>query len=125
MNIEPHSKFTVEIPVPPSTNHLFATVRGNRRVKSKAYREWLAAVFPVLMELRKPKALPAEVCATVYGKVNKGRDLDNLMKPIGDAIVTAGVLPGDSIKYVTRWSIGYGGAAQMEPCVLIEVRAAG
>ncbi len=124
MTIEPQSKFTVTLPLPPSTNHLFATVRG-RRVKSKAYKAWLAEVAPLLVELRRPKTLPAEIHATVFGKVNANRDLDNLMKPLGDSIVLAGVLPGDSIKYVTLWSIGYGGAAQMEPCALIEVRAAG
>lgn len=92
-------------------------------MKSREYKTWLAAAMVVLWELRRPKALPAEIRATVFGKVNAQRDLDNFLKPIGDALVASGVLPGDSLKYVTGWRIGYGGEWDAEPGVVVEAVA--
>lgn len=93
-----------EVPVPPSVNNLFVT-RGARRFKSPEYRAWLLAAVPVLANLRKPGRLPAEIRVTVFGPINAARDLDNLLKPIGDALVAAGVIPGDSVKHVGRWTV--------------------
>lgn len=122
--VTPQSKFHVMLPLPPSTNNLFATVNG-RRVKSRAYREWLAATGAAPVELRRPKTLPAEVRVTVFGKVNRQRDLDNFLKPVLDSIVAAGVLPGDSLAHVTELRIGYGGPWDGDPAVMVEVIPAG
>ena len=90
--------YFVTVPVPPSTNHLFATVRG-RRVKTKDYRDWIKRVVPTFMGLIKP-VLPCEVHLTIDGDVNAQRDGDNFVKPIHDALVEAGVIPGDSLDCV-------------------------
>lgn len=124
MGVTPQSRFNVTLPLPPSTNNLFATVRG-RRVKSREYKAWLATALALLVELRRPRTLPASIRASVFGKVNAARDLDNLLKPIGDALVAAGVIPGDSVKYVTEWRINYGGEWDQEyPAVLVHVEPA-
>ena len=120
MIVTPRSRTAATLPLPPSTNNLFATVRG-KRVKSREYRAWLSAVAPLLVELRPPKALPAAVRVGVFGKVNAARDLDNMLKPIGDALVAGGVLPGDSLKYVTEWRVCYGGEWGAPPAVVVEV----
>lgn len=122
--IAPQSKFHVMLPLPPSTNNLFATYRG-RRVKSREYKAWLAATAPLLLELRRPKSLPAEITAIIFGKVNAARDLDNFLKPLCDSIVAAGVIPGDSLKYVTRLRISYGGDWDAEEsAVMVSVQTA-
>jgi hypothetical protein len=126
--VSPRSKFHVLLPLPPSTNNLFATVGTSdckqRRVKTRAYREWLAAAGIVLLELRKPKALPAKVCFTIFGTVNRARDCDNFLKPLLDALVSADVLPGDSLKYVTDVRISYGGPWDApDPRVMVSVEA--
>lgn len=91
----------VAVPVPPSANNLFPTVRG-RRVVSAAYRAWRAVAHPLLAALAPPAAFPVEVWLTLAGKgVNGRRDVANVEKAVTDALVSVGVLPGDSLKYVT------------------------
>lgn len=104
--VTPNSKAQVRVDLPPSVNNLFATV-GRRRVKTKKYKTWLANAVAALVELRNPKEFPVGVVVHVVGKVNAARDLDNLLKPIADAMVAAGVLPDDSLGYVGQWRIRY------------------
>ena len=120
MRVELRSKSSVTLPMPPSTNNLFATARG-RRVKTREYRAWLAACAPALLELRKPDSLPAWICVVALGAVNARRDLDNLLKPVGDALVANGVLPGDSLAHVRRWSVEYAGDGAGEAAVRVAV----
>lgn len=114
-------KAAVEVPLPPSVNHLFVT-RGRRRFKSPEYRAWLAAAVPLLAALVRPERLPVEITVLVLGKVNNSRDLDNLLKPLGDAVVRARVIPGDSVKHVRRWSVEYVGDGTGEAVAVVAVR---
>lgn len=94
----------VALPVPPSTNNLFVTV-GRRRVKSGEYRDWLAVVLPEVAKMKRPDRFPVRVIITLFGRppaVNLRRDVANLEKPVGDALVEAGVLPDDNLNYVTE-----------------------
>lgn len=94
----PLSLVTIAVPVPPSANNLFATVK-RRRVKSAEYRYWLKQVVPTFRTL-KPVAGPCRVNVTIDGEVNMQRDGDNFIKPIHDALVESGVIAGDSLKFV-------------------------
>lgn len=109
-----------ELPLPPSVNNLFVT-RGNRRFKSPEYRAWLADAVPKLRALKPPATLPAAITVTVLGALNTARDLDNLLKPVGDALVAAGVLPGDSVKHVRKWAVEWKPGAGGEPVARVEV----
>jgi hypothetical protein len=93
---------SVRLPLPPSVNNLFATVQG-RRVKSAAYRAWLGGAVADLSRLRKPERFPVRFCFAFGGDVNESRDGDNLIKPLLDACVKAGVIPGDSLRHVRGW----------------------
>lgn len=90
-----------DIELPPSTNHLFMNgKKGTGRFKSPEYREWIATAVPVLAgSLRPVKLLPFRIRYTLFGGagLNPGRDLGNLEKPITDALVSACVIPGDSL----------------------------
>ena len=97
---------TVFVPIPPSANNLFATVRG-RRVKSKAYKAWLAEAVPMLTALAGPESYPCELRYSVFGPMHGNRDLANLEKPLSDALVAAGCIPDDKIKYVTGVQLRY------------------
>lgn len=96
----------VELPLSPSSNNLFASVRSRRtgsivRVKSKEYKAWLEiAVLLLKIGHRKIKAKPFQASYTVFGgdELNLARDLSNFEKALGDSAVTAGVIPGDSIR---------------------------
>lgn len=97
----------VTLSLPPSTNGLFTSVKGKNgktiRVKSKAYTAWHAVAVPKLWSLNPPKTYPCTFFWLVVGKIDTRRDGDNLLKPLVDAVVNAGVIPDDSVRYVRGW----------------------
>jgi crossover junction endodeoxyribonuclease RusA len=106
VKLAPRSQIRVELPLPPSTNNLFATVNG-KRVKTKKYRDWLKACEAPLVELKKPEPGLLRVRVEVHGKVNPQRDLDNMLKPIGDALVANGIIAGDTVEHVAGWAVDF------------------
>lgn len=94
------------IPTPPSTNNLFATVRGGRRVKSKAYSVWLVEAGWEIKRQRVPSvAGPVSVMLTI-GRPNRAKvDIDNFCKGPLDLLVKQAVLADDSqVQEITaRW----------------------
>lgn len=111
-----------ELPMPPSTNNLFITC-GKRRIKSPEYKAWLVKVVPMLRKLKRPAAFPCQVHVTIIGAVNLSRDGDNMLKPIGDACVVAGVLPDDCLRHVTGWHLTYKPGVGQPGVALVEVRS--
>lgn len=97
-------KTNAHLSLPPSTNNLFITVE-RRRVKSPEYRAWITENEAEAGRLATPTAFPVRVRIEVHGKLNVRRDLDNIIKPTLDLLVSVGVLPDDNVKYVTggRW----------------------
>jgi len=105
----------VVVPMPPSTNNLFAGRDG--RYPSKAYKAWRKVAYPILAQLGPPQKLPCEVVLTVRGKVNRQRDLDNCAKAPLDGLVAVGVLPGDNVRHVVGVALLYrpdAGSPRME-----------
>lgn len=92
----------VELPVPPSTNNLFASAKGTRRRFITAeYRAWKELAAPLAAALKSPAAYPVEVWLTLAGKgINPQSDVANREKATTDLLVSCGVLAGDSLKYV-------------------------
>jgi Holliday junction resolvase RusA-like endonuclease len=101
----PHGQITFKLPAPPTTNQLFANVRGKGRVKTLAYRAWLQNAGIILNASRVGKRLTFEVPAAVtvrIGKCNQAKDADNQLKPVVDLLVAAGILRGDNLLHVHR-----------------------
>lgn len=93
-------------PLPPSLNNMFVNVRGRGRIKSDRYRTWInAAGWDVKLAKAKPIHGPVRV-SILINRPNKRSDLDNLVKPILDLLVTHGVLIDDSqvMALSTEWS---------------------
>jgi Holliday junction resolvase RusA-like endonuclease len=109
------------VPVPPSTNNLFRTV-GVRRFRTKEYVAWSQLAEPVLATIRPPESLPVVVVVRIAGKLNVQRDLDNTLKPVGDALVAAGVLPEDDVRHVVGWDVRYE-RGEGEPVATVFFRA--
>jgi Holliday junction resolvase RusA-like endonuclease len=110
------------VPCPPSTNNLFRTV-GVKRYRTKEYNAWSELAVPLLATIRPPKEFPVEVVVRVTGKLNVQRDLDNLMKPLLDALVSAGVLAEDDVRHVTGLDAKYK-ATGGEPIATVSLRPA-
>jgi crossover junction endodeoxyribonuclease RusA len=93
---------TVSLAYPPSANRLWRSVRGHV-VRSAEYAAWLAAAsWTVKMAVTKtfdrkgvpgPYGLYVQVCPPD----NRARDLDNLLKPISDALVHGGAVIDDKL----------------------------
>lgn len=85
---QPPPSFTLELPYPPTTNNLYATVRG-RRVLSKAGREYKATTA-WLVKARRQGALPLGgrlgFRMIVHCPDRRRRDLSNLLKVVEDAL---------------------------------------
>jgi len=99
---------TLSLPVPPSTNALFANARGKGRVKTPEYKAWLkSAGLLVSFQTAKTRvrSVPSPVIVEVrIGKVNQARDADNFMKAVNDLLVACGVIAGDNLIHLHRSS---------------------
>jgi Holliday junction resolvase RusA-like endonuclease len=97
---------TVDLPIPPSTNHLWKSVHRNGRTRvvlTPEYEAWKSeAVLLVRTSLARVAHYPVVIRVVVYG--GKGwranRDIDNVLKPILDSLVTAERIAGDDTRYV-------------------------
>jgi Holliday junction resolvase RusA-like endonuclease len=101
----------LDLPFPPSVNHLFATVRqgaGLRRVVSLEYKNW-RAISAWEIKRQRPKCASGRVEVSITFEEKKGRrDIDNLLKPILDCLVDNGVIGGDSSKTVRKITAQWG-----------------
>lgn len=83
------------IPVPPTTNNLFATV-GRRRVQTREYKSWLEAAGWQIKTQRVPKVEGDVKVTLVITRPTVTSDLDNRIKPILDSLVKFGVIDDDT-----------------------------
>ncbi len=100
---------TYRLPLPPSTNNLFATVRG-RRVKSKEYKAWLQEAGRAVDQQGMYHVLaPVRVHLRIKGGAgfSRARDLDNALKPVLDLLVSVCVLAGDTVGHAPRMELEY------------------
>ena len=88
----PSPKFLVRLPAPPSHNQLHKWIAG-RVHRSPRYREWLRAVRDPIraaiaeMEPGARERLKGEKLAVyVTAALRSNRDLDNVLKPVLDAL---------------------------------------
>lgn len=92
--------------VPPSVNNLFfSTAKG--RSKSKEYRYWTTKAVKRLRGWKWEGQYPVSITFTVRETINQRRDLDNLLKPLSDSLVKAGVIIDDCVKYVVSFQVQY------------------
>lgn len=103
---------TVEMPVPPSANHLWRSVRTRRGVKvikRDRYAAWLNTAVMLLRVGMAPVAGPVRVLVTIRG--GKGwpanRDIDNAIKGPIDALRHARRIDGDTCRTVKRAAVEY------------------
>jgi Holliday junction resolvase RusA-like endonuclease len=95
-------KTTIELPIPPSTNNLFATYRG-RRIKSREYLAWIKeADLMLLMQRVKPVPSPVSITIRITGGEGwtKGRDISNSIKAVEDLLKMAHVIENDNCNHV-------------------------
>lgn len=110
------------LPVPPSTNNLFATGKTGKRFITDKYTSWRSEAYAEMMIQRVGQAVPkAPVSVSiVVPDTNGKRDIDNNSKAVLDALKTMGVLVDDSDKYVRSLHVSVGAPA--DRCI-VEIEA--
>lgn len=89
----------IRLPVPPSTNNLFANGRNGGRFKTQAYKQWLRVAGYTLLAQRPEKhSGPVEI--TIHAPHNARRDLGNFEKPLSDLLVEHRIITDDRAKYI-------------------------
>lgn len=84
----------LDLPFPPSLNHLFPTM-GARRGKSEEYEAWIKAAGWELQAQHPRRAIgPVEVTLT-FQEQTKRLDLDNRIKAVLDLVVAHGIIEAD------------------------------
>ena len=98
------------VSTPPAANNLYANRRdGKGRIKTDQYRKWLELAGRSLREAIPPFGKRERVKVTIGASINHQRDLDNIIKPLLDALTAGGVIGDD--RYVDcivaqRWPKG-------------------
>lgn len=87
--------FSLQLPYPPSVNAMYRNVAGVGRVKSTKYRAWLREALDSLWQ-QKPDRVggPIRICIRAQRR-NKQADLDNLIKPCLDFLVSCDFIDDD------------------------------
>lgn len=94
-------KFTVELPLPPSANASYANVPDIGRVKTKAYKDWRhGATWAIAVQAR--TTIHNRISVSIEIPETCALDVDNVIKPILDALVGSGRIDDD--KHVMRVS---------------------
>lgn len=88
---------TLSLPRPPPANNNYMNVAGRGRIKSPKYRAWCdAAALCIPQRLRGTFTAQYAIHITAERENKRRRDLDNLIKPISDALKASGVIRDDS-----------------------------
>ncbi len=101
---------TLSLPFPPSTNSLYRNVSGRGRVKTERYKTWLRAAGNEVLATPLQRRLPIEgkfTLTVLAGRPDKRlRDLDNLLKAVGDLLQSHGLIENDCLaeSITVAWS---------------------
>ncbi len=114
--------FTVELPKPPSVNHMFSTnFKTGRRFLSKDYEKWRKEASQMLMAQRARCAV-GPVSITITVEETKNADIDNRIKAVIDCLVQNGIIDSDTAKTVrsvtARWGNVLGASVEISPAQL-------
>lgn len=86
----------IQLQYPPSANSIWRNVDG-KTLLSKTYRAWKNQALWDLKFQKPAKVLgPYRLTIIATRPDKRARDLDNLVKPLGDALTPAGIIRDDS-----------------------------
>ncbi|GJE45464.1 RusA family crossover junction endodeoxyribonuclease [Methylobacterium soli] len=87
----------VTLPYPPSANRMWRHV-GKKVLRSAEYERWRAACTSIIQAETRGRGFdgPYAMALAIGRPDRRRRDIDNLIKPVGDALVLAGAVADDS-----------------------------
>jgi Holliday junction resolvase RusA-like endonuclease len=104
----PHRRETLTTATPPSVNHAWVNVAGKGRMRSAKYNVWLRETGWTIRAARILKITGHVAIRIRAGVPDRRRDLDNIVKPLLDALTTFGVIEDDAFchRLAAEWSLG-------------------
>ena len=93
------SKSVFRLDMPPSVNHYWERSRNGRLHLGKRAKDYRRSVFLALREqlgIIKPKEGQLHLTVIIYPPNNRRRDIDNILKPLLDALEHANLYADDS-----------------------------
>lgn len=114
-----------DLPIPPSTNHIWRAARG-RVYKSGKYTNWLSHADRVvafqeckIRQVRRP--VKVEIVITPGKGWRANRDLDNCVKPILDYLVNRGWIEDDCAQFVRQVTIRLNDSSASEAYATVSI----
>lgn len=114
-----------DLPIPPSTNHIWRAARG-RVYKSGKYTTWLSHADRVvafqeckIRQVRRP--VKVEIVITPGKGWRANRDLDNCVKPILDYLVNRGWIEDDCAQFVRQVTIRLNDSSASEAYATVSI----
>ena len=108
-------KKSCSIEEPFSANKMYAPIARGKMVKSKKYNDWIAKNVSIIRENLMPATqfpIDVEILIMADYRWKLKCDADNIIKPLVDLLVKAGVIPDDSTRYIesiqARHLMGFG-----------------
>jgi Holliday junction resolvase RusA-like endonuclease len=104
----PHRRELLTTATPPSVNSAWVNVAGKGRARSAKYCAWLRETGWTIRAARIPKITGHVAIRIRAGVPDRRRDLDNIVKPLLDALTTFGVIEDDRFAHriAAEWSAG-------------------
>ena len=99
----------LNLPMPPSLNNAYPTSKSGHRYKSPRYKAWAEEAGYEVNRTLKGERLGGPVqLLYAFNERETRADLGNLEKPVTDVLVSAGVIVGDSKKFVRGIELRWG-----------------
>ena len=112
------------LPLPPSTNRMYRRA-GNIIHKSGEYRAWLTqAGWQFASQVKGHSTIKSAASVEVFvGKMHGARDLDSIIKPLGDFLQEAQIVAND--KLIRSWHVAADCDSVPKNTVMIVVKEMG
>ena len=117
------SELIIALPMPPTTNNLFATDRASgKRFRTSEYKAWVLLAGLVLNRQRPPLVAGkiSLLIEVANPKTAHRQDVANREKAVVDLLVSRGVIQGDDQRFVReitlKWADVAGVRITIRPC---------
>ena len=100
---------TFIIGAPFSANNMYVPSAKFGMVKSKKYKKWIEINLEKIKHNDKIANFPVDIEICVFGGRGFGKkaDVDNIIKPIGDLLVKANIIPDDNHNFIRRYDVRF------------------
>lgn len=113
--------YQTTLPFPPSVNGAYGGGSGQKRFKSKSYKNWLSRVDEILDDVNLFIMAPVRIEHVLYMPDKRNRDIGNYEKVVTDLMVSKKILFDDNHNIVREVYLKFGGIDKNNPRVEVKI----